>query len=257
MFTGLIQTVGQISTIEHHGTNGDHGCVLTIQTDSDATTFITDADPLTLGESITINGVCTTVVDIPTPHQFTVELSPETLNITTLGHLAVNSICNLERAMKAGDRFGGHIVSGHVDTLAQVIDRTVDGDSWRFYFRLKDPANAQYFIPKGSVAIDGISLTVNGLNIEKSLFDVAIIPHTMNHTTFATLTPDTWVNIECDIIGKYAASMLQPYALNAENNQNTAEQHQSSEQPDRISEAFTSATMGNSNIHTGRWFNLG
>lgn len=254
MFTGLIQTVGQVTSAECHtdGQGKPTGMVLTVAVDAGQTalgdSFVSDDDPLAMGESITINGVCTTVVALPTAQAFTVELSPETLAVTTLGELNTSALVNLERAMRPNDRFGGHIVSGHVDTLAQVVDRTDDGECWRFYFRLQDVASARYFIEKGSVTIDGVSLTVNGLARDKGLFDVAIIPHTMAHTTFAQLMPDMWVNIECDIIGKYAASLLAPYAPQAD------------EQPlcdEPIAEAFAPATMGNSNIHTGRWFNLG
>lgn len=156
------------------------------------------------GESIAVNGVCLTARDIK-GNSFLVDVSPETLSRTGLGELKSGSQVNLERALRLSDRLGGHMVSGHVDTQGRVEDRRSEGDFTIFTFSLSRSL-VKYVIEKGSVAINGVSLTVN--SCEGDRFTVSIIPHTLVVTTLGELKPGDSVNIEVDIIGKYVEKLL-------------------------------------------------
>jgi riboflavin synthase len=156
------------------------------------------------GESIAVNGACLTAYDIR-GRRFSVDVSPESLSRTTLGRLAIGSIVNLERALQLSDRLGGHIVSGHVDCVGSLAERKREGDFTILDFSV-NPELDRYIIEKGSITIDGISLTVN--TCRKGHFSVSIIPHTMQMTTLADLKPGGAVNIEVDIIGKYVEKLL-------------------------------------------------
>lgn len=156
------------------------------------------------GESIAVNGVCLTARDIK-GNRFLVDVSPESLSRTGLGGLQTGSRVNLERALRLSDRLGGHMVSGHVDALGKVEDRRSHGDFTLFFFSL-DRSLMKYVIEKGSIAINGVSLTVNSVDGEK--FSVSIIPHTLSVTTLGELQPGDTVNIEVDIIGKYVEKLL-------------------------------------------------
>jgi len=158
------------------------------------------------GESIAVLGVCLTAYNIK-KRGFTADVSPETLSRTKLGRLTVGSAVNLERALKVSDRLGGHIVSGHVDCLATVIERKPVGDYTVFNFRIPHDQD-RYVIEKGSITIDGISLTVN--SCAPGTFSVSIIPHTLKITTLGALKVGDSVNIEVDIIGKYVEKLLAP-----------------------------------------------
>lgn len=163
-----------------------------------------DLDQPEEGESIAINGVCLTAYHIK-GRRFTVDVSPETLRRTTLGDLAVGVQVNMERALRLSDRLGGHIVSGHVDCVASVSGRRPAGEFTLFSFEL--PVQwSRYVIEKGSVTIDGVSLTVNAC--QAGSFEVSIIPHTLLVTTLGALKTGSWVNIEVDIIGKYVEKLL-------------------------------------------------
>jgi riboflavin synthase len=206
MFTGLIEATGQVAAVQ---TTPD-GSVLTIQSPQ-APELI---QALGLGDSVAINGVCTTVVSV-TSDGFTIEASPETLSKTTFGQFAVGATVNLERPLTPTARLGGHFVTGHVDGLATCQSITPQGNSTVFALALADPDLAKYLVPKGSVAIDGISLTVNtvadttvalttGQSPTKGVvFTVAIIPYTWDHTTLSHLAVGDAVNIETDLLGKY------------------------------------------------------
>ncbi len=161
------------------------------------------ADPQE-GESIAINGVCLTAYAIK-GHRFTVDVSPESLTRTTLGDLNIGSPVNMERALRLSDRLGGHIVSGHVDCVATVRGRRHMGAFTLFSFSLPEQWN-RYIIEKGSVTIDGVSLTVNSCSAGQ--FEVSIIPHTLQVTTLGQLQIGSRVNIEVDIIGKYVEKLL-------------------------------------------------
>ena len=166
-----------------------------------------DLSDVKLGDSISVNGVCLTVINLEI-QTFAVEVSPETLMCTTLGGLQVGTKVNLERALQIGDRLGGHLVSGHVDGIGEVISRKESGDF--LFFTIKVPENlTKYIIEKGSIAVDGISLTINA--ISQNLVELAIIPHTARITTMGFRRPGDLVNIEVDLIGKYIERLLQPY----------------------------------------------
>ena len=193
MFTGIIQGKGRV--VEKRPAGG--GMVFSLEADFDL------PDPEE-GESIAVNGVCLTAREM-TGRRFCVDVSPESLARTTLGRLAVGGVVNLERALKLSDRLGGHLVSGHVDGVAPVIDLQPEGDFVRFTFGV--PAGfARYIIEKGSIAVNGISLTVN--RCDQKSFSVAIIPHTLEVTTLGGLGKGDEVNIEVDLIGKYVEKLL-------------------------------------------------
>lgn len=157
-----------------------------------------------LGESIAVNGACLTVVE-RTGDTFRVQAAPETLRRTTLGSVKPGDRVNLERALALGDRLGGHLVSGHVDAVSEVVETYPEGGSWVMGFRLPEEL-APYFIEKGSVAIDGISLTVNTLEADR--FRVQLIPETQERTTLKARGVGAKVNLEADQIGKYVARLF-------------------------------------------------
>lgn len=193
MFTGLIQGKGTLLRIERHGL--DVGMVVQAQYAMEA---------LTLGESIAVDGACLTVVSFQ-GSLFTVDVSAETLSRTTLGRKLPGSHLNLERALQMGDRLGGHLVTGHVDGIGTLRERHQAGRSWRLVFELP-PELDRYVIEKGSIAVDGISLTVNGCG--EGFFEVNIVPHTLAETTLGELKIGGEANIETDLLGKYVEKML-------------------------------------------------
>ncbi|MDX2084934.1 MAG: riboflavin synthase [Candidatus Melainabacteria bacterium] len=195
MFTGLIEHVGIITEV----LPVEGGRRLTIEAPPIAST-------LAVGDSIAADGVCTTV-ESHTPARFTVALSPETLRRTTLGTYAVGHLVNLERPLLPTDRLGGHIVSGHVDGLATLTHCQPDGISRVLAFRLNNHELAPLLVEKGSIAIQGISLTVNQVGTND--FTVAIIPHTWQATNLSQLTVGQAVNVETDLLGKYVQRLLQ------------------------------------------------
>jgi riboflavin synthase len=193
MFTGIVTDIGEVREARH----GNGGLVLTI-----ATTYDTEA--VALGASVGCSGVCLTVV-AKEPGLFTVEVSAETLACSTLAGWRKGTRVNLEQAMKLGDEMGGHLVLGHVDGVATLTDRRPDGESVRFTFAA--PAElAPYIAPKGSVALDGVSLTVN--EVEGAKFGVNIIPHTLSHTIFGDAGQGARMNLEIDLIARYVARLL-------------------------------------------------
>ncbi len=193
MFTGLIEDLGTVRELRK---NAD-SVRLTV-----ATGF--PMSELELGESIAVNGICLTVVAFG-DGLFSADVSPETVSRSTLSALASGSRVNLERALRFGARLGGHLVSGHVDAVGTVVALVRDGNAYRFTFRLPAEVN-RYVVEKGSVAIDGISLTVN--SVSEETFSVAIIPHTLEATTLKDRQVGSQVNIETDIIGKYVERLL-------------------------------------------------
>ena len=152
-----------------------------------------------VGDSISISGVCLTMLE-PDATGFSADVSAETLDKTSLGDKAIGDKVNLELAMLATDRFGGHMVSGHVDGLARLLSRTVDARSERFVFEAGQ-ALARYIAPKGSVCLDGVSLTVN--EVDDKRFSICIIPHTLEVTTLGQLAVDEHVNLEVDLVARY------------------------------------------------------
>ena len=202
MFTGIIEEVGSVASIR----KGAHSCVLTVN----ASRVLEDAH---LGDSIATNGVCLTVTSF-TSHSFSADVMHETLNRSSLGSLHIGSPVNLERAMLAGGRFGGHIVSGHIDGVGTIS--SIKEDDNAVWYTVEAPSNIlRYIIEKGSITIDGISLTV--AKVTNSNFSVSIIPHTRAQTNLASKKVGDVLNLENDLVGKYVERlMLQPIAASQE-----------------------------------------
>ncbi|WP_455244436.1 riboflavin synthase [Petrachloros mirabilis] len=194
MFCGIVEEMGAVTTIEKTLA----GTRMTIL----ASTVMGD---LKLGDSVSVNGTCLTVV-AKGEGDFAVEISPETLSVTTLGSLAAGSPVNLERAMKLNERIGGHLVAGHVDGVGTIRTRRQEGNA--IFFSIEAPPEIlRYCVAKGSITVDGISLTIN--EIGDRSFSVAIIPHTAKVTTLGLKQINDTVNLESDIIGKYVERLLQ------------------------------------------------
>ena len=199
MFTGLITGVGNISAVTAIGSGQD--ARFTIQTPHNEVWANAEKK---LGASIACSGVCLTVIEAGADW-FTVEVSAETLSKTSLGEWRPGTLVNLEGSLRLGDELGGHLVSGHVDGLATVISITPENGSTRWVFELP-PALAPFVAAKGSIALNGVSLTVN--EVDGLCFGVNIIPHTAAHTNFATLQPASRVNVEIDMLARYLARQL-------------------------------------------------
>ena len=199
MFTGIITDIGEVAEIEQRG-------------DTRLRLFTGyDVAGIALGASIACDGVCLTVIATGTDPRpwFDVEASAETLSLTTLGGWSPGRRVNLERALKVGDELGGHIVSGHVDGIARIIGLTDEGDSTRM--RVEAPAAvARYIAPKGSVALNGASLTVN--EVEGARFGINLIPHTKQATTFGLLREGDRLNLEIDTLARYVARLAETTA---------------------------------------------
>ena len=193
MFTGLIEDLGTLRELR----TGADQARLTVATRI-------PMQEMSLGESVAVNGVCLTVTSFG-EGCFSADVSPETLKCTSLGRLAPGAKVNLERALQLSGRLGGHLVTGHVDGLGQIVERRRDGNAWRFRLQT-EAAVAAFLVAKGSVTIDGISLTVNEVASES--FTVAIIPHTLAMTSLQDRGIGDAVNIETDLIGKYVARFL-------------------------------------------------
>ncbi|ORX69566.1 alpha subunit of riboflavin synthase, partial [Linderina pennispora] len=198
MFTGIVECMGKVVEFAPLDTSesGGNGSSLTI---SGAEQVLSDCH---LGDSIAINGTCLTVTEF-TKDTFKVGCAPETLSRTNLGQLQPGSLVNLERALAAGHRFGGHFVQGHVDTTAEIISATPDGNSIWFKFRVGDKKLMPYIIPKGFIAIDGTSLTVCDVNDDEAWFTIMLIAYSQSHVIMPTKKPGDLVNIEVDMLGKY------------------------------------------------------
>ena len=194
MFTGIILAIGKIAAIEHRA--GD--CRLKIDTGK-----LSLAD-VALGDSIAVNGVCLTAAELGSQY-FCADVSNETLSRTILNIATVGTPVNLELALTPSTRMGGHIVSGHVDGIGKVIEKKPDGRSFRF--KVKAPDNlAKYIAEKGSICINGISLTINEVN--GAVFSVNIVPHTLEATTLGDATVGTQVNLEVDLLARYMERLM-------------------------------------------------
>ncbi|MCR9107782.1 riboflavin synthase [Marivita sp. XM-24bin2] len=193
MFTGIVTDIGEIRSLEHRG---DLRARI-------GTAY--DTQNIDIGASIACSGVCLTVVELG-PDWFDVEISAETLDKTNIGQWVEGQKINLERALKVGDELGGHIVSGHVDGLAEIVEMRPEGDSVRYTFEAPR-ALARFIAPKGSVALDGTSLTVN--EVDETRFGVNIIPHTQEVTTWGASKVGDRVNLEIDTLARYVARLAE------------------------------------------------
>lgn len=218
MFTGLVADVGSITSI----TKGSQTCTIVLRT-------AFDTAALELGESIAVDGACLTVTEIGHDHFF-VEASPETLDRTTLGERRAGDRVHLERALRVGDRLGGHMMQGHVDGVGELMGRRRDQNAWMLDFEAPESI-ARYLIEKGSIAIDGVSLTVNF--VTNTRFGVAIIPHTTDKTNLGGYRVGRRVNLEADMIGKYVEKL----AAGARDGASRTPDKKSQTPPTRLSKA--------------------
>jgi riboflavin synthase len=203
MFTGLITGVGTVREVLPIGDGKDARFIIAVPTDNAEWSGI---DGVKLGASIACSGCCLTVIERG-EDWFAVEVSAESLGLTTLGAWKPGSQINLEGSLRLGDELGGHLVSGHVDGLAEVIAAVPENGSTRWRFRAP-PALGRFIAPKGSITINGVSLTVNEVeDASTTVFGVNIIPHTAAHTNFATLAVGDQVNIEIDMLARYVARL--------------------------------------------------
>jgi riboflavin synthase len=194
MFTGIIIATGRVASLAEKG--GD----LELGIDAAALDF----KRIAIGDSVSVQGACLTVMRMQDTH-FYADVSRETMAKTTLGTLSAGSRVNLEPSLRAGDALGGHMVSGHVDAVGKLKTLVQDARSWRLEFELPAPL-MRFVAPKGSICVDGVSLTVN--KVEGRRFDVNIIPHTLKVTTLGELKVDDGVNIEIDVIARYIERLM-------------------------------------------------
>ena len=193
MFTGIVEELARVKKIK----TKKQGIRYTISAN-------TVLDDLEIGDSICINGVCLTVTKRQ-KDMFSMDIIEETLDKSNLGELKENDCVNLERAMKVSDRFGGHIVQGHVETQGVILEKQIEEDEARISVCL-DPEWMRYCIPKGSITLDGVALTIASIN--KNIIEIALIPHTLENTTLGLKDKSDTLNVETDIIGKYIDRLL-------------------------------------------------
>ncbi|XDG06592.1 hypothetical protein ABKA04_006207 [Annulohypoxylon sp. FPYF3050] len=206
MFTGLVEEIGVVAELNPHDETGGTSLTITLPPSS---TLLADAQ---LGDSISVNGVCLTATDISTtPPSFKVGIAPETLRLTNLGSLAKDSGVNLERAVRADTRMGGHFVQGHVDTIAEIVSVTQDGNALTFRFAPKTLDVLRYIVYKGYVALDGTSLTVTKVNDTEGWFEVMLIAYTQEKVVVARKKKGDTVNVEVDVLAKYAEKSMAGY----------------------------------------------
>ena len=204
MFTGIVTDQGEIIAAEERS-SGRYFKIATAY----------DAQSIDIGASISCNGCCLTVTELSAagePNWFAVEAWAEALELTNAAQWQVGSIINLERSLKHGDEYGGHMVSGHVDGMAEIVGVKAEGDATRFTLKAPD-ALSKYIVPKGSVTLDGTSLTVNDVN--GAIFDVLIIRHTLEVTTWGNLREGDQVNLEVDQIARYVVSIVERQQTNS------------------------------------------
>ncbi|KAH7326638.1 hypothetical protein B0I35DRAFT_140288 [Stachybotrys elegans] len=201
MFTGIVEAVGVISTLDTNDSTGGTSMTVTIP---EGSTLLEDCHE---GDSIAVNGCCLTVTSF-TPQTFKIGVAPETLRVTNLGTLAESSRVNLERAVRADTRMGGHFVQGHVDTTAEILSVTPDGNALTFRFQPKKPEMMKYIIYKGFIAIDGTSLTVTQVNDAENWWEIMLITYSQERVILAHKKPGDTVNIEVDMMAKYAEKSL-------------------------------------------------
>lgn len=203
MFTGIVETIGTIKSVEPHDTSSSGGSGYSI--------VIADAEPVLvdchLGDSISTSGVCLTVTEF-NKDEFKVGIAPETLDRTNLGELRPGSKVNLERAVSGHTRLGGHVVQGHIDTVATIVERYSDDNSVRLTFHPKDESTLQFIVEKGFIALDGTSLTITAVDDEKKTFSVMLIAYTQEKVVLGQKQKGSLVNVEVDLTGKLVAKQV-------------------------------------------------
>jgi riboflavin synthase len=212
MFTGLVQSLGNLRLLTEDR--------LEIICSSSVTELLlTD---LAIGDSVAVDGACLTVEQILS-QGFIATVSPETLDRTTIGQKNRTSTCvNLETSLRVGGKLGGHFVTGHIDGIGRLVSATATATSWELRFAAPQSLTEQwssylsrYLVSKGSIAVNGVSLTIADCDPGGNWFTVAVIPHTYTHTNLSQLQPDTWVNLEADILGKYVEKLMLPQHANS------------------------------------------
>jgi riboflavin synthase len=197
MFTGLIQALGQLQFV-------DRTQVQVTCPQEPIPPFLQD---LAIGDSVAVDGICLTVETLIS-RGFLADTSPETLGRTTLSQGYGDRLVNLEPSLRVGDKLGGHFVTGHIDGVGYLEQVSAQGKAWQLVFRIPASLVAQYIVPKGSIAVNGVSLTVAACTPEGDRFEVAVIPHTFHQTNLKNLQPGSPVNLEGDILGKYVEKFL-------------------------------------------------
>ncbi|KAK4464164.1 riboflavin synthase [Cladorrhinum samala] len=207
MFTGIVEEIGVVSELNPSDSTGGTSLTITLPPSSQ---LLADCHN---GDSISINGVCLTVVTFrpQQPPSFTVGIAPETLRLTNLGSLSAGSRVNLERAVRADTRMGGHFVQGHVDTIAEILSKTPDGNAVTFRFRPKSREVLKYVVYKGFIALDGASLTVTKVDDREGWWEVMLIAYTQEKIVTAAKEVGDTVNVEVDMTAKYVEKSLQGY----------------------------------------------
>lgn len=196
LFTGIVEEVGTIKAMSY---TSEHAIEVTIEAEK----VLTD---VSIGDSIAVNGICLTVTSF-TERTFQVDVMPETVKVTSLNEVKEGSIVNLERSLLPTDRFGGHFVTGHVDGIGEIVKKERDENAVYFYLHVPKTL-MRYFILKGSIAVDGISLTIFGVDETNNIVNISIIPHTMDVTNLGKKTVGDIVNIECDMLAKHVHHYL-------------------------------------------------
>ncbi|KAH6659948.1 riboflavin synthase [Truncatella angustata] len=206
MFTGLVEEIGEVSELNPQDATGGTSLTITLPPSSG---LVSDAQ---LGDSIAINGVCLTATSItPSPPSFTVGIAPETLRLTDLGALVKGSKVNLERAVRADTRMGGHFVQGHVDSTATIVKITPDGNALTLRFSPKDKGVLRYVVHKGFIALDGTSLTITAVNDAEGWWEVMLISYTQEKVVLAQKKEGDTINVEVDVLAKYAEKSMAGY----------------------------------------------
>jgi riboflavin synthase len=225
MFTGLVATTGTLHRLSDQLVQV--ACSAAIVED------------LEIGDSVSVDGVCLTVTEI-LPHGFVAAISPETINRTILGRTVSSVVANLESSLKVGSKLGGHFVTGHIDGIGYLETAIQTANAWEMSFQVPDPRVSRYIVPKGSIAVNGVSLTVADCNSTGSWFKVAVIPHTYAETNLHQLQPGSPVNLEGDVLGKYVEKFLRLQAPTSELNGSEIEQ---SDAVERFEAAFGSSQV--------------
>ncbi|AOA64382.1 Riboflavin synthase [Komagataella phaffii CBS 7435] len=216
MFTGIVEIIGTVLEYQELdvSASGGNGVSLTI---TDASKILSDVH---IGDSIAINGTCLTVTEF-TNNDFKVGIAPETLKKTNLGSLKKGSKVNLERAMTGETRFGGHMVQGHVDTVAEIVSSVPEGNAIVYTFKLRDPEFIKYVVHKGFICVDGTSLTVTNVNDDAAEFSIMMIKHTQENVVLPLKKLGDFVNIEVDLAGKLIEKQVQVALDNEINSDNS------------------------------------